>query len=549
MGKTEAFLNLIGKTADYGPYYPVLYVGPTEKNVKKLAGDRFAKMLASTESLSRRHLKGHANKTAEKVIGGVHVTFAWAGSATELASNPAGRAYIDELDRMNADIGGEGDPVELVRARIENYAGGKLGITSTPTVDGASAVWKAWEGGTRHKWAWHCLHCGDPFIPCLELLRWPKDSTPHQAEDQARVVCPNCGAEHDNNDKFELNQGGFFIPHRLDDKGKEIAILDGDHDPNSTASFWISGLASPWRPFGKVASRLIKAYQHGSQTKIQAVVNTQGGEVFRIKGEAPEWEEVANNRGEYRPQTIPAGVQLITCGVDVQKYGLFYVIRGWGFSAESWLLEHGFLAGETEFDSVWLTLGNLIQTPIGDRAISMALIDSGYRPGDKHKRPDHVVYSFCRRFPGVAFPTKGHDTQEKPVYFRFLDYTASGATVKNGVKLYHIDTDYYKSFIHGRIKWPTDQPGAFHLHAETTDDYCQQLVAEELITKASGRHAWIMRRGYTDNHYLDCEVNAAAAAYVLGAHKLLPPETETTEINQDSQSDDDVGGIERRSLF
>lgn len=546
MSKTEAILNLTGKVADVGPYVPVLIAEPTEKLAKKIATDRFEKMIASAPVLARRHAKGHADKTSEKRIGGVRVTFLWAGSATELASNPAGLAFVDEVDRMSDDVGGEGDPVELLRARTRNYPDSKLGIFATPTVEGASAVERHYLNGTRHKWAWPCLHCGAWFVPRLELLIWPNGATPEVARERAVVVCDQCGGEHHDDKKARLNAAGIMIPHVVDEQGVEHAVETPKR--TSIASFWVSGLCSPWVPFGVTAELLVGAYQSGKQTTIQSIVNTWGGEVFSMKGEAPDWEEVSANRIEYPPQTIVPGLQKITLGADVQKLGIFYVVRGWGFNSESWLLEHGFIAGETEYDGPWITLGNLLQRPVGDRPIDRAMIDSGYRPGEKFRRPDHAVYTFCRRFPGLAFPTKGHDTQEVPVRFKFIDYTYGGQVIRNGVRLYHLDTDYWKRWIHARVRWPDGEAGGWHLHNATTEDYCKQIVAEEMVTKASGRVVWVMRKGYSDNHYLDAEVNAAAGAYDLGVHKL-PPAPEPEKVDPPGQQSEPSGGYSRRGLF
>ena len=40
---------------------------------------------------------------------------------------------MDERDRMENSVGGEGDPVELSEARVATYPDGKLAIVSTPT--------------------------------------------------------------------------------------------------------------------------------------------------------------------------------------------------------------------------------------------------------------------------------------------------------------------------------------------------------------------------------------------------------------------------------
>lgn len=518
MAKTETILCVLGHRFVDGPYVPAMYVGPTEKQVRTMSGDRFRKMIQSTPVLLDRLEKGHRDKVTEKYIAGVRLGFAWAGSATELSSHPIGLCVVDERDRMVSDVGGEGDPVELARARLKNYPAGKLIICSTPTIEAASPIWSLYEEGTMHKWAWSCPHCSVWFVPRLELLRWPKDCSPSEAAATARVVCPSCGAEIDSSAKPALNRDGRYIAHAVNDDGEHVPL--DDERPNATASYWISGLASPWRTFGQSAEVMVRAYRSGEQERIQAALNTEFGELYRAKGDAPAWDEVAKQRQGYRPPEIPDGVQVITMGVDVQKRGLYYVIRGWGFNSESWLIRHGYIAGETEYDSVWVLLAS-VQAELyrgGTMALKRAFIDSGYRPGDKWKRPENAIYMHCRRHHGLAFPTKGHDQQDRPIKASDIDVSVGGRTIKGGVKLWHLDTDHLKSWIFARIRWPDDQPGGWHLHADADEDYCRQIVSEELLIKPSGKRIWLRRS--RDNHYLDAEVNALAAAMSLQVHAL-----------------------------
>ena len=528
MGKTEGLFNVIGHRLTDGPYVPVMYVGPTEKQVRSISRDRIDKMLKSTPVLWDRTEKGQRYATYEKFIAGVRLGFAWAGSATELSSHPVGLVLVDERDRMDSDSGNEGDPVSLARARTKNYANRKIGVFSTPTLEGASPIWSLWEEGTMSMWCWPCLGCGTYFPPHLALLTWNNELAPDEAAIGARVACPKCGQLHESRDKPRLNALGCFLRFKRLPEGQrsERAALahyvqDPAPGPRTTASFWISGLASPWVSFAQVAKVLIDAYRSGEPERIQAEVNTWGGELFRIAGEAPAWEEVASKRREVGPKVVVPGVQKITLGADVQRDGIFYTIRGWGQNMESWQLDHGFLAGETEHDAVWMTLRQVILAPLGDRRIDRAFIDSGYRPGDLHRRPDHAVYTFCRSLPAVAYPTKGQESMETPYRFRAIDYTVGGTLIKGGVKLCHVDTDYCKRWIHSRVRWPSGQPGDWHLNRETSDEYCRHIVSEELVLKASGRGKWVRRS--RNNHYLDAEVNALAAALSLNVHKLAAP--------------------------
>src|SRR5690606_27638038 len=99
---------------------------------------------------------------------------------TELASQEAALALVDEIDRMDTDVGGEGSPLALAEARTETYPDGKSIVTSTPTEgnvgakqletglthweeaapeDVGSSIWKLWQDGTRYEWAWPCPDC------------------------------------------------------------------------------------------------------------------------------------------------------------------------------------------------------------------------------------------------------------------------------------------------------------------------------------------------------------------------------------------------------
>lgn len=543
MSKTEGIFNILGHRFSDGPYVPAIYVGPTEKQVRSISKDRIDKMLRSTPVLWERTAKGQRYTTFEKWIAGIRLGFAWAGSATELASHPAGIVLVDERDRMDSNVGSEGDPVELARARLKNYPAKKLGVMSTPTLEGSSPTWALLEDGSLEFWSWPCVHCNTYFVPTGELLHVPDSVTAERARELAVVVCPHCGGELTDKDKAVMNALGRYIRHRRLGDGERAEhrvlrhyVVDDDPPPTRARSFWISGLASPWATFGDIARVVVQAQASGDEERLQAVINTWLGELYALTGDAPDEEEVAANRLDYDRLTIPSrDIQLITLGADVQRDGIFYTIRGWAHGEESWQLDHDFLAGATEHAPVWEALRAIILRKVADRPINRAFIDSGFRPGDRHRRPDHAVYTFCRSLPGLAFPTKGRDTLEAPYQFRLIDYSIGGKTIKGGVKLFHLNTDYAKRWLHARIRWPEDQDGGWHLFRETSDAFCRQMIAEELVIKPNGQASWVVTS--RENHYLDCEVNALAAALSLNVQALQPaPEPEKTPKSETTAS-------------
>jgi phage terminase large subunit GpA-like protein len=548
MAKTEALFNIIGHRLEDDPK-PILYVGPTQKLVESYSEGRVMPMIKTCPTLWERLAKGKKNKITEKFFGGVRLGFGWAGSATELAGHPAALVLVDERDRMTA-IKGEGDPVSLAEARTSTYPDGKVIVASTPTVGNvnldvhpdtgmehwrpgdeteiASPIWRLWQKGTRCEWAWPCPHCSEYFIPRFKHLQWPEKSTPEQALENTKMACPKCGSLIEDNDKGVMNARGRFISpgQRVTPAGEVV----GAASTSNVASFWISGLCSPWRSFGSRAAEFIAAVRAGNQDEIQVALNTGCGELYALGGDAPSWEQVRDLAEGYESGTVPEGVQMITCAVDVQKDRLVYGVRGWGFNSESWLIEADEIWGETAHDAVWMELDELLTRDFDGKKIRLMLIDSGYRPGEKDRNPDNQIYSFCRRHRGRAFPTKGHDKQDRPVKASKIDISYKGKIIKNGLDLWHVDTDYCKSWVHARIEWPQGEPGGWHLPSDITDDYCMQLTAEARTVGATGKILWVRIR--KENHFFDVESLNVAAAHVLRLHalpRLVAKEAATVE--------------------
>ena len=96
--------------------------------------------------------------------------------------------------------------------------------------------------------------------------------------------------------------------------------------------------------------------------------------------------------------------------------------------------------------------------------------------------------------------------------------TPKGGKSKYGIDLVRLDSDFFKSWVHQRVRWPDDQPGGWHLHQDVDEDYCRQIVSEARMRKPSGGATWVRRS--SDNHLLDAEAMAYAAAYMLGVQRM-----------------------------
>jgi phage terminase large subunit GpA-like protein len=376
LGKTDSIIDVILSRLDQRPV-PIIYAGPDRNFVTDQFEPRFADAIDNAPSLSAKLARGKKNKKTRKIISGVPVRLAWAGSANQLKSDPAGLAIVDERDGMVKNVKGEGDPVRLLEVRGDTHADFVLGVTSTPTAgtveiekdeasglefwkvvaqdeidDLDSPIWKLWQRGTRYHSAWPCPHCGQYFIPRFTCLVIPsirsaagnsdktekeRNATPAEARRLAYLACPRCGGVIEENHKAAMNAGGVYVApgQRIDPGGKVV----GAPPESSTISFWVSGLASPFVSFGERAGRYVEAINSGDQEEVQTVINGGFGELWAPSGgDAPEWADVARRKLPYRSREVPAGVLFLTAGVDVQRRRLVYVIRGWGVRQESWLI-------------------------------------------------------------------------------------------------------------------------------------------------------------------------------------------------------------------
>jgi phage terminase large subunit GpA-like protein len=545
-GKTEALLDIIGERLDNSPV-PILYTGPGLTFVREQFQPRVVDLLAEAPSLGIK--VGRRNTKTRMVIAGVPLRLAHAGSSAALKSDPFGLALTDEADELLASVRKQGDPIGLIDRRGESYADFVQAIVSTPSEgaieverdeetglefwaeadpeDISSKIWNLWQSGTRYHWAWRCPHCREWFIPRFSCLvpgfdaegrprEWQK-VTAVQAKAEAVLVCPQngCRIQDDpegENLKATMNAEGVYVApgQRITRAGKVL----GEPPEATTVSFWVSGLASPFSSWGDRAAEYVNALLSGDSEDARVVMNGGFGELFTPgSGDLPEWEGVRAHVMPYREWEVPAGVQAVTMGVDVQRNRLYYVVRGWGADMQSWLLSAGELLGDTAEDEVWSDLLDLIEHPPGPFDIDRVFIDAGFRPGKKELVPEHMVYEFCRAHSRRCYATKGFLTRPTPFSLNRIDVNVRGRKAKVGLELVRLSTDFMKTWVHERVAMQPGSRNGWHLYTGITEDYCRQIVSEARVRKPGGGFMWLEKS--RSNHFLDCEALSFAAAYML----------------------------------
>ena len=544
-GKTEMMLDVAGQRLDQRPA-PILYVGPNKQFLTEQFEPRVMALLDEAPTLTAKVARGKRMTKTRKVVGGVPFRLAHAGSSTALKSEPAALALVDEYDEMRSNVNEQGGPLGLVERRGDTYADFVCVVTSTPkkgriqasvdeisgltfwdvalAEDLESPIWQLWQQGTRHHWCWPCPHCDEYFVPRFDLVRYPPKSTPMEAARATYLECPRCGGVIDDGHKAVMNERGRYVA-----PGQKVDVdgnVTGSPPDTMSISYWVSGLASPFVSFGDRVSSYLEAITLGDDAMIQQAVNAGFGELYSSGGgEVPEWAEIEHKaRGaSYSRGQVPDGVMYLTLAADVQRQSIPWVLRGWGARATSWMIDFGYLRGPTTDEEIWDALADLLTTEVGGMPIRLMFIDSGFRPGKVDTLPLNRVYEFCRRFQRRVRPTKGSSAPMRtPLIISKVEINRAGKAAKFGLDLVRLDTDHWKSWVHERLRWPEDRPGAWNVPRETDSDYCHQIVSEARVKNPTGRAEWIQRS--RDNHFLDCEAMLAAAGHLLNVQRIPLPD-------------------------
>ena len=132
MGKTETQLDILGERLDNRPA-PILYVGPSREFNTDQFEPRLMELFDQAKRLGAKISRRRRMKKTLKMVAGVRVRLAHAGSSTALKSDPAALALVDEYDEMLANIKGQGDPLGLVEARGFTFSDFSMAVASTPS--------------------------------------------------------------------------------------------------------------------------------------------------------------------------------------------------------------------------------------------------------------------------------------------------------------------------------------------------------------------------------------------------------------------------------
>jgi len=499
-GKTEAGSNWLGYVIDHAPG-PMLCVQPTVEMAKRLSKQRLESMITDTPCLAAKIAPARArdsgNTMFSKEFSGGIMLLTGANSATGLRSAPCRYLFADEVDAFPSDVDGEGDPVALAERRTTTFARRKILLTSTPTVKDFSRIEAEYLRSDQRRFYVPCPSCGG-----MQWLQWPRLKWDAKRPSDVRYQCEHCGERFEENHKAAMLSAGEW---------RATAPSDG-----RTAGFQLSGLYSPlgWCSWEQLVDDFLRAKSDAPALK--AFVNTRLAETWEEDyAAAVSADGLMGKRLAYESGTCPAGVVLLTCGVDVQDNRLAVSVWGWGEGETGWMIWHQELMVDPTQTEVWGQLDQVLVTEwatAGGKVlkVSQVAVDSG-------GHCTHEVYRYVRdRVRQNVVAIKGSSRRNSPAVGKGnkVDVSWQGRVLKRGVTLYQLGTDTIKTTLFGRLRHnEAGGIGTLHFGMAADEEYFRQLTSERQALRYHRGfpiREWVKKAG-DRNEALDCVVYAYAA--------------------------------------
>ncbi|MGF6700552.1 phage terminase large subunit GpA-like protein [Paraburkholderia sp. MM5496-R1] len=280
---------------------------------------------------------------------------------------------------------------------------------------------------------------------------------------------------------------------------------------NRHAGYTASKLYSPWakdRP-AEIAAKWLRA--RVDETLKQVWWNTQAGLPYRVRAGKEVKLEVLAARAERWAGEVPAGVGVLSAGIDVEGDRVEMEVVGWGLDEESWSIAYEVIEGDPATPDLWrevdLALMQKYRRDDGRPfSIMCACIDSG-------GNATQAVYAFAKeRIGRRIWAIKGESArtgQRSPVWPNRKPTRRAKASYRPVI----LGVNAAKDSIRDRLAIDKPGPGYMHFPADRDLGYYAQLTAERIVVKEVAGHrfyVWELPPGRA-NEALDARVYAYGA--------------------------------------
>lgn len=507
---TETLINMLGWIVEYDRANTLLIMDTKTSGIA-LSKNRIRPFLRdvcgldySKTASSKGKDNDHSMNAVDLGIGrGANVKIGSSRCAGDLCSTPVKYLLMDELDRWQQEIRGEGDPISLAFQRQLRFRGMTV-MCSTPTLEDGR-IYKYFKQGTCETWCAVCK-CG-AFMPCRWAdIDWSEPSEP-------TIACRECGQVYTETD---------------------IKGLDHEYSPPANAEPFKDNFGRIWRSFEVFGTLCHSFYSWKSlrdyeiqalktgEASYQSFVNTRLAEIYKPRDElSVELPALMREcRDDYSPYDLPVEVDFLCAGIDTHDNCLFVEVVGFSKDGrEHWGVEYFVAPYDLQAQGGIRDCLEMLATKAYARVdgvelkIALSFIDSGGH------RTNEVYTMAARSSRMMAIKGVASTKDKQDPLIRKLSKVSLNGNVKGKTHLLVLGVNAGKDALFDMEVRTITGDRCLHYWAGGGYDktYFSGLLSEK---KVGGK--WIApQRGSTPNEPLDCRVYAMAAAeYYLT--KIIP---------------------------
>jgi phage terminase large subunit GpA-like protein len=501
-----------------------------KEHVAAMLGWDVFKELAAAEAASSR--KSATDTTLEKFVPGGSLKAIGANSPGGFRDKDGDAIISDEVDGWPVSAGDEGDQLMLFAERLMQAFDPKDIAGSTPTDELISKIHPRFLESDQRYYHVPCEHCG-----AKQKLVWGSGEDdkpglrwfPFKDPTEYWYQCVN-GCRMQESSKLWALQNGLWIPENPD------AYTKHGH-----AGFHVHALYSlqPGAEWPLLARKFLETYK--SPVKHKTFINTTLGDVWRVKGDVPDWQRLSDRREEWKKGWVPYGGCVLTCGIDVQGAGIgriecFVIAHGRG--GQRWLVDHHEVEGDPFVRKTWDKMETFVRSKFPHEngtsmmTIERGAVDMGYAT--------RAAYQFCLRM-GLDWmiPVKGSPNLNAPPISASqameLQHRSNKQTKNENVRVHLIGGHGLKLELYHDLALDKPDPNAEEPeHRRYPDGYVhlptwldlgtlKELVSEQWIAEKS---EW---KPTGPNEFMDCMNYAKAALIHRGAERWTEDEWDRLE--------------------
>ncbi|MCL1915684.1 MAG: phage terminase large subunit family protein [Desulfovibrionaceae bacterium] len=530
-GKTLILYICLGWCMDYRPGTKMLAM-PTKETRDRVKKDKLLPLLKGSPLLRRQIARERTDNITLK--NGTRIWLSTAESPSQRASITVHELFLDEESLYAAS--GSGNPVEDFEARTRSMGDmSKILRVSQVKGDISSSIWVALVSQVDQLYCYEarCPACGRRHLPDLEnlvALDGEKDPLAVRRKKLGRYRCPLCGHLWTDHFRDLAVNGGGWAPYQHSEERGFSPAAEAVEDPEIAGFHLPAILARSVSLSALLSRRILAEASDDARVKMQFANDELGLPYTPVELATDEERLLALREAWLPPRSVPFGAVALTCGIDVQKRGFWYLVRAWMPSLASYVIDYGSLEEWRQIEDLLFTTVYPVLAEGGvpdwtpERAaipleritgevmpIWRAAMDSGGTETEGVFTRTEEVYMWVRGHgSGVVHACKGASHAQTAYVRRVIRerYPHTGRPIPGHLPLYMLDTGSLKTIDFSRLLNPeSSQP--LRLSAGCGPDLAAQLSSERQVRKG-GRLVWERKGG--QNHLLDCLMLSAACA-------------------------------------